>query len=205
MSEKSNDKLRVFESDKFSYVSIKRDLEKGALKREDINPCFELKYLIFKVLESRNSIDFTKNDNISTEYELFKILYDECNENNQNNCKPIVKVYIPHNYQYMSKERKEEYARKYKMTLKQFEDKYVNGMVDDDIIENHINDPSSNSLNKNKDMEKIVINASKSIVVDIDDQTPYISDIEDDETNDDLSNSPKIDTNFMALTKEYNK
>lgn len=142
---RNNENLKVFVSDKKSYVLIKKDLEDGNLKRENMNPYFVVKYQIFKILDSRKSIDFTNDNNIKDEYTLYTTLLEACNDDNSNedcsliNPKPIAKVYIPHNYQYMTQDKKEEYAKKYKMSLKQFEDKYINCMADDDIIENHIN------------------------------------------------------------------
>ena len=158
-AKRNNENLKVFTSDKKSYVLIKKDLENGSLKRENMNPYFVLKYQIFKILELRKSVDFTNDDNIVQEYELFTSLYDACDDNAKEDCslinpKPIEKIYIPPNYQYMTKEKKEEYAKKYKMSLKQFEDKYINCMLDDDIIENHINNPENNT--KTPNLSKVV-------------------------------------------------
>lgn len=181
------EKIRIFESDKTCYTKIKHDIEKGSIKIENINPCFKVKYLVFKVLESRNSINFTNNDNINAEFDLFNTLYDECNKNSQEKCCSKQKIYIPHNYQYMSNDKKEEYARKYKMTLKQFEDKYINGIIDDDLIENHIN-----KIPKTHEKQDVASDGDASS-----------SDSENSDFN--SSDKPKIDTNFTNLISEYNK
>lgn len=201
----NNQKLKIFDSDKRSYIKIKQDLEKNNIDQNDIHPCFVLKYNIFKILEGRKSIDFMSNDNIRKELELFQELYDECDDNSDDeNDKNIPqKVYIPHNYNFMDDDKKEEYAKKYKMTKKQFEDKYIKCMMQDDIIDNHINNAGPHELSQ---PETITNNKEKNDILEINNK-PLESDISsldsDEETESDDSDS--IDTNFIELTKAYNE
>lgn len=222
---RSNEKIRVFESDKKSYLQIKNDLEKGLLKREEMHPYFILKYPIFKVLEARNAINFTSNDNIVQEYNLFSDLHDYDYENDcpKSEVKPVntnvSKVYVPHNYNYMTIEQQEKHAAKYRMTRKQFEEKYVSGLADDDDIENHIllgttNIPKKESLvvdNSSPQNETQQSQINKVITIDVNNDTPNCSDTDDSDDSDtdtddsDLESRPKVDLNFLKLTQEYNK
>lgn len=137
---KNIEKFKVFYNDKVAYTLVKNDIETGLLHNDNINPAFVLKYKIFKILESRDNINFNDDDNITEEYNLFNELYDVCLENEEEEeIKEIKKIYIPHNYYYMTNDKKEEHAKKYKMTMKEFEDKYINSKLEDDVIENHIN------------------------------------------------------------------
>jgi hypothetical protein len=160
---RSSDKFKVFESDKRSYKLIKKDIMDGTLKSEDINPFFVLKYDIFKILESRNSINFDSNDNINEEYSIFAELYDDCLniDSTDNEKTKTINVYIPPNYNYMSDEKKNEYAKKYKMTRKQFEEKYINCVHNDnnENIESFIeNIANPNNLSRNNNSESINTN-----------------------------------------------
>lgn len=118
----NNQKFRVFQSDKRSYVQIKQDIDAGQLKRDDINPAFILKYQIFKLLDERGSIDFTSDAKIKEEYDIFYELYQVCLENDDDDScvKEPNNVYIPHNWNYMTDEQKEAYVKKCKMTLPEF-------------------------------------------------------------------------------------
>jgi hypothetical protein len=192
---------------------MKNDIEKGTLKQNQMHPYFVIKYQIFKILEQRGKINFSSNSNISQEYEIFNELQNVCNEKDEDDTKidqSICKVYIPHNYHYMSQDKKEDHAKKYKMTLQQFEDKYINYMMDDDIIEKHINNGSLQTQASQTNNVKEIVSEKKDISIDLDNKSPNISDGEFDNTDDtDDSDGeidkPKIDQKFLELTKEYNK
>ncbi|XWV26633.1 hypothetical protein QJ857_gp0428 [Tupanvirus soda lake] len=223
---KTNEKLRIFESDKNSYVKMKKDLENGTLKMDEMHPCFVIKHDIFKVLEARNAINFESNDNIKNEYEIFSDLYDSFVDEEENKEDTSLNVYIPHNYHYMSAEKKEEHAQKYKMTRKQFEEKYVYGMIDDDVIEKHIKnggEPIRATKINDSDKEKVIEddiqikkpcndndkNNDKNIESSSDDSdnsdNDSDSDIDFDTDSESEKSKPKIDQRFLELTREYNK
>lgn len=152
---KNMEKFRIFESDKKSYVRIRNDIEKGLLKKDDIHPAFILKYQIFKILEERNSIDFGSDDKINEEYNVYNDLYNVC-QDDDDITEPTNKIYIPHNYHYMSDEKKEEHAKKYKMSRKEFEDKYLNSIIDSiDYHDYHMMD-TTQSIN-GEGMDKTVL------------------------------------------------
>ena len=225
LQNKASDKMKIFESDKMSYVQMKKDLADGKLRTDDIHPFFVLKYDIFKVLDSRQTIDFSCGKNISNEYDIFMELYESYMDDNDDD--QMTNVYVPHNYNYMTPEKKTEHAKKYKMTRQQFENKYVNCMVDDDIIENHIknscngssepvnsekglitdindnnlNIPQTNNLKKDK-LCKTTDTSSDSSCDSSCDSSGDISDTDDDSSSDSL---PKVDDRFLKLTQEYNK
>lgn len=140
-----NSKLDKFESDKNSFSKIKKDVVNGKLSKDDINPIFILKYEIFEILDTRKCIDFSSNEKLKEEYELFQSFYNECKEEEEE-IMGNKNVFVPHNYNYMSPEKKEEYARKYKLTRRQFEDRYVNRSTDDDLIARHMATRSTNSV-----------------------------------------------------------
>ncbi len=124
---RNNEKMNIFMSDKKVYIQLKKDIENGLFSKDNINPYYVMKYQIFRVLEERKSINFESDENIDNEYKIFTELYDACNEDEDE----TVKVYIPHNYHYMTDLQKTEHAKKYKMTREQFEEKYVNCVIDD--------------------------------------------------------------------------
>lgn len=184
---RNNEKIKVFESDKKTYLQIKKDIDDGILKKENMNPYFVLKYQLFKLLESRGNINFASNANVKDEYELFMDLYNDCTEDEQENIKQDAKVfispdkvYIPPNYNYMTNEKKEEYARKYKMTLKQFEEKYINNNTNNNMF----NTPTNLVNNDKSSGEK---------------------NISDTSFESDTDSEPKIDQNFLSLINEYSK
>lgn len=210
---RKNEKLKIFESDKRSYIQIKKDIQNGLLLSSSINPYFMLKYEIFKVLEKRNCLDVNSNDNIYEEYDIFRSLYEECDETDADSCEEQpVKVYIPHNYQYMSTDKKEEYANKYKMTRHQFEDKYINGIVDDDIIEKCIKNGSTLSetnkkeneiVNKELCQEKLSIGLGSETCMTISsDKDSEESDTDTDSDDDEKLNKSSVDEQFKVLTKD---
>lgn len=188
ISKPRGEKFRIFESDKKSYIQMKNDITRGVLKAEQINPLFVIKYQIFKILESRNSLDVTSNKDIELEYKTFLTLYDICLEDEEK--QDTHKIYVPYNYHYMTDEEKTGYAKKYKLSKHQFEDRYVNNLNDDAI-------------------EKCIFNA-----IPICEEEDKVSDTDsssvdklDDETFSDLEtfdNLPTIDSRFIELCKNYN-
>lgn len=189
MENRTNEKFRMFISDKKSYQDIKQDINKGILKVENMHPYFLPKYQIFKILESRNAINFSNNDNMKEEYEIFSKLYDSYLEEEKEE-NDTCKVYVPHKYHYMTKEEKEAYAKKYNMTLESFEEKYINNTCNHDKIDTYINQKKS-PMTMNIQEQTI----SKTESDDSSDET------EDSETDDE--SIPAIDPKFIELTKEY--
>lgn len=179
-----SEQIKIFESDKRSYFLIKKDLDDDVLKRDQIHPDFVLKYLIFKVLELREAINFASNSNIDNEFEIFSNLYEEYQKDNEVD-EPPHKVYIPHNYNYMTPDEKDKYAHKYNMTRQQFENKYINIIVEDDDIFGKINDKNIEEINDDTDNKS-----------DTDDKS--------DTGKPDDNPKPKIDPGFLELIKEYN-
>ncbi|MEM0354233.1 MAG: hypothetical protein QXW79_01490 [Thermoplasmata archaeon] len=114
------DELKVFESDKRSYVLIKKDVEEGKITEDEINLFFVPKYQIFRILESRGVINFLNNNKLDEEYRHFKVLYDACKDDESNSREQKVVPYIPHNFQYLSEQEKKSYVEKYHMTMEEF-------------------------------------------------------------------------------------
>ncbi|AEJ34440.1 hypothetical protein MIMI_L204a [Acanthamoeba polyphaga mimivirus] len=127
---------------------MKKDIDSGVLKPENINPMFSLKYMIFKILDSRLAIDFNSDQNIQQEYVLFNELFKECVDNNEDNKNNMdneedsdesdiesdsdlddsksQNIEIPYKYFYLPVEEKESIAKKYGLNVSEFEDKYIN-------------------------------------------------------------------------------
>jgi hypothetical protein len=131
-----NDIMNVFESDKKVYKLIKSDIENEKISQSEIHPSFAPKYMIFKVLDSRKNINFESNDNLKEEYKLFNEMYSLCvTKPKETKNKP----YVPHNYDYKSVAEKEKYVKQFGITVKEFEDKYVNGLENDSDSDNEDN------------------------------------------------------------------
>lgn len=203
----NKEKIRIFESDKNSYMQIKKDIDNKILDKNDMNPAFVLKYQIFQILHDRNSINFLSNENITEEYNIYNDYYQVCladeepikTDESIKTDEPINKVYIPHKWHYMSDEKKEGHARKYKMTKKEFEDKYINVEVSNDSIENHIS-----KINKESETPAM----RKEIILDddlsshSDSYSSSHSDSDDSDSDDDNVNI--IDPEFIILSNNLN-
>lgn len=188
----NNPKLRLFSSDKKAYYKVKKDIDNGIISAEEINPLFTLKYQILRVIDNRKILNLDNDDNITKEYDIFMEIHDEyLNDNNI----ATEKVYIPHNYHYMSKEKKEEHAKKYRMSLRQFEDKYIKCTTSDNLIDNHIQNGSLDSGKSDTNKKKSSVSESQS--EDSDETSSLSENTEYDK--------PKIDPVFVELSKEYNK
>lgn len=230
VSRNKSTKFRVFESDKKSYNQMKKDIEKGLLKKNSIHPFFVIKFDVFEIMEKRNAIKFDNDDNINKEYELFDQLYSLYDENSDKesgtNCKNstggtngtedtksnnsnIINVFVPHNYHYLSNEDKIKHAKKYKLTKEEFEEKYIN-----------MTNQKSNDKNNDNDMD----NDTDSEGSDDDDYSDNDTDDHDDnddnddndnnnksnnviqnknDDNDDKNTKSKIDKEFMELIKNF--
>lgn len=141
-------KIRQFRGDKLTFKYMKKDIDSGILKAENINPMFSLKYMIFKILDSRSSIDFNSDQNIQQEHVLFNELFKECIDNNEDNKNDknneedsdesdiesdsdlddpkSQNIEIPYKYFYLPLDEKESVAKKYGLNVTEFEDKYIN-------------------------------------------------------------------------------
>nr|AEX63044.1 hypothetical protein mv_R842 [Moumouvirus Monve] len=153
LEKEDNKDLVLFKSDKNSYKLIKNDIEKGILDNKDINAFFADKFIIFKLLESRGCLNLDNNDDIKTEYELFRDLY----EPEENIISEKENIYVPHNYHYISEQEKINHAKKYNMTLNEFEEKYVNNSISpvNNITFKVERCDSENSTNLKNDIENM--------------------------------------------------
>ncbi len=149
----SNNNLNIFSSDKKSYVKIKNDIINGYMTKNNIHPMFMMKYQIFQILDSRNVVNFESDEKIMEEYNLFHELYEECQEDNKPTTETIPAVWVPPNYHYLSDQDKTNYAARYSLTQKEFEDRYINGLVDDVNIyfskKKSVEETDSESSNEN--------------------------------------------------------
>lgn len=123
---RNDETLDIFKSDKIAYTKIKNDISEGKLKRNQIHPNFIIKYQLFQILELRNVINFDSDENIQKEYEIFSVLNDECHEEKEIIPDKTNNIWIPPNYHYMSESDKIKYAQRYEMTVPEFENKFVN-------------------------------------------------------------------------------
>lgn len=122
-------KLSQYISDRESFRKIRNDIELGKMNINDIAPWFSMKYTIFSILDSRGSINFNnKNDYplIEKEHELFEIML-EATEDKEDDIKIELdqNIYVPHNYNYLSDDEKNDIASKYNLSRMEFEEKYV--------------------------------------------------------------------------------
>jgi len=132
------EKYRIFLSDKLVYCKLKHDIESGRLDKDNMHPCFAIKYLIFSILETRGAILFEgisqpiPSDDLldklqsDSEYDIFtKMMETSVNvDDDEELSKPD--VYVPHNYMYFSDIDKDQYAQKHNLTRQEFEEKCVN-------------------------------------------------------------------------------
>jgi len=126
--------FNAFIDDVKTYYKIKSDINSGLLLEDDLHPLFAQKYPLLKLLESRGKLCVGMGDEIDREqFELFKELYDDCYEEEK---VEEEKVFVPHNYRYLSLTDKQKYAAKYDMLVDEFESRYVNieDKTQDDII-----------------------------------------------------------------------
>jgi len=229
--ETNNLTLKKFISDKKSYQQIKLDIERGYIKKEEINPLFMVTYQLMKLLDDRSVIDFSSNHNIRKEFADFSILSNEfaeteCSSEDSENVPPKSKVFVPHNYHFLSLAKKEEFAKKYKMTREKFEQLYVDipnddGEPDGNNSDNRTSNTAVNFTNHNNgvaiainDINDINTLVNKSIGDFVDDNIK-LSDVELTSTSNtestsgsdsvDDSDSPrKIDEKFIELMSQYN-
>jgi hypothetical protein len=212
---KPNESLRIFESDKKSYLLMKLDINNGILKANEINSYFYDKYQIFKILDSRNAIKFNNNDDIKNEYKLFLDMFECCDELAENvNVKATeinppdnkADIYIPHNYKYMTNDQKNTYAKKYKMTAHDL-DKYI--ATTKDSVEERIygNEPHS-TVQKTDESNLIVQNTedvSKPKEVLKDDDIKFeSSETDDSDESDDETTKENIKNMMLNYSNTNN-
>lgn len=121
-----NIRHQKFLCDKKSYFKIKDDIDANIIKEIDINSDFLIKYDIFKILDSRDQLKKNIDTDLQNEYTLFTDfynIYEEADDIITESKKPIMAIYIPPRYEYMTDQQKEDYAKKYKMTRIEFESK----------------------------------------------------------------------------------
>jgi hypothetical protein len=113
--ERSEEKLRIFESDKSVYRKIKTNIEKNNLAEEKIPELFATKYPIFKFLDEQKML------NTDEVYEIYCELYDDLYPQVKHN---LANTYVPHNFNYLSNSEQEKYkdAIKYKDSIKYKDD-----------------------------------------------------------------------------------
>lgn len=118
--------LMTFESDKSSYILIKKDVAAGKYNIDEMHPCFILKYQIFEIMEMKGILNLNSNENLQDEYTKFYELYNECGEDEVSDASENDKIYVPHNYYYMTSEEKENFVKGFDISLQEFEEKYLN-------------------------------------------------------------------------------
>lgn len=129
---KSQPKLSVFASDKKSYQKIRDDILAGKMSEQKINPDFVLKYDLFRILEKKSAINFDTDSDIESEFHLFTDFMTNCDsESETENENAATQVYLPHNWDYMSLEQKQQYADNYSMTINELELRAGQNAVDD--------------------------------------------------------------------------
>ena len=130
-----SEKIRIFCMDKEIYQKINKDVSSGKILQNEIPDFFALKYDIFRILDNRKELDFVSNDNVEYEHHSYTKLYNIVEEDVE---PPIGdksdKIYIPHNYEYMSQHEKNVCASKYNMTPQEFEKKASEIILDDNKI-----------------------------------------------------------------------
>ncbi len=194
-----NKHLRLFESDKRSYKLIKNDVENGKLKKEDINPYFSDKYMIFKLLETRNCLNLSNDGNIKEEYKLFNELYQLDNDENMKEDNIVPKVYVPHNYHYMTISQKENHAKNYGLTIEEFENKFLQGCCDDTSVDDIIF-KTQRVLENNTNIDNSESNIESNLESDLDFDSDSESDSES--VSEEKYSITNIDQNFLDLTRE---
>ena len=117
-----SDKLKVFEQDKIAFFKMKADIENSKLTIDNMYPEFVAKYCVFEIMVSRKQLNEKSNTNIKAELDHFSALYDKLQTSEE---KTHVEVHVPHNYFYFNTDQKRKYAKKYNMTLEDFEEKHV--------------------------------------------------------------------------------
>jgi len=76
----NDDQLNKFIADKSSYRLIKKDINNGKIKLEEVFSEYIPKYIVLTIMETRGEINFETNENIQNEHENFKKLYYEISD-----------------------------------------------------------------------------------------------------------------------------
>lgn len=154
-----SEQLTLFKSDKESYIKLQKDIYEGRMDVDRIHPAYKLKYSLFKILESRGSLNSSSDANIQSEYDVFTLLYDSCKEDYEkeeienetqraiyysSHNHPNEKGYLPHNYNYLPTINEDDKKRKYDPEYeKKFIEAWRNGTLEKEF--NFVNLDASTS------------------------------------------------------------
>jgi len=106
--EHETNQRNIFKSDKNTFSLIKSDLENNQYAENEIPILFAHKYPIFKILAEDGQLNMDADNNIDTEYILYKQLYDQCFPKKKNK-QVMFKLNKTHKYAYLSPEEKRVY------------------------------------------------------------------------------------------------
>lgn len=158
-----NQKKRIFESDKNSYFLMKKDINEGKLKEDNISVLFKQKYPIFKFMDENGDLNLDNEFEIYSE--LFNGLYEDQLETDDNES-----CYIPHNYHYLSEEEKLKYKNfvesNKKKNIPSYDDLLMelNEIEKEELIKNSgIDIVEDRSVKKNEDSGEASLNQIKKI------------------------------------------
>lgn len=185
----------TFLSDKNSYLLMKSDIQSNILKKNNIPSQFQLKFDIFSILESRNLINDSK-DSSPLEFNAYTTLWNEINNEislpNPNPKLPSKAVYVPHNYNFFSDEQKIAHAKKYKLSRKEFEDKYLSENAPTDELQDAIEKINKSTYLSIKNDEILSCAREESEEEELD-------------SDSDIENSPEkqIDPSILEIIKEF--
>jgi hypothetical protein len=198
-----NDSIKKFQQDKKSFLLMKKDIENKKLTFDNMDPAFLEKYLVFDILYDRNIIS-VEDKNLDDEYEEFSKMFDILRKANNKETEHKERPHIPHNYSYMSYTQKVRYARKYKMSVKEFEEKFINEKKDEEIKESN---KESNEETKESNEEIIsleIVEENKEEVEEVNEVNEDEDDDEDeDEDEDDNQNKSNQDEEGLKLMANF--
>nr|QZX43313.1 hypothetical protein [Mimivirus sp.] len=149
--------------------------------------------MIFKLLETRNCLNLSNDENIKEEYKLFNELYQLDNDDSPED-NIISKVYVPHNYHYMTISQKENHAKNYGLTIEEFENKFLQGCCDDTSVDDIIF-KTQRILENNTNID----NSESNIESNIESDSGSDSDSESD--SEEKYSITNIDQNFLDLVR----
>jgi hypothetical protein len=136
INQREADRRSIFEADKKTYFTLKKEIENKLISEEEISSLFRPKYLIFKVMDRRGTLSeaiqmINNLSELEPEYKVFaEMYYDTLNEWDEKS-DDIVEMKktlnVPYNYHYMSEEEKVQYIRQnYNMSIDEFEARTMN-------------------------------------------------------------------------------
>ena len=98
--EREEERRRMFESDKNTYLTFKQEIREGKREESNIPDLFLARYQIYEFMDEKNLLDTVD------EYELYVSFYDELYPK-----KVEEKNYVPHNINYLDEEEQAKYSQ----------------------------------------------------------------------------------------------